>query len=85
MIGPRCFVECSLEYLEVPATVQSIGESAFQGCLLLKTLTFERGSQLAEIGASAFAETAVEQFLAPENLRRLGDGAFAHCVGLQRV
>ena len=72
-------------HLEIPPTVQTIGEEAFCGCAALKTLTCPHDAQLGEIGRMAFARTGLELFIAPGSLRMLGDGAFAECASLQRV
>ena len=39
----------------IPASVQSIGESAFKGCESLNKVTFAKDSQLKEIEKEAFA------------------------------
>ena len=40
----------ALTSIEIPASVETIGASAFKGCSSLATVTFEKGSQLKTIG-----------------------------------
>ena len=45
----------SLTTLTIPASVETIGNNAFNKCRYLETVTFEKGSKLKSIGAGAFA------------------------------
>ncbi len=45
----------SLTTLTIPASVETIGDRAFNKCSKLETVTFEEGSKLKSIGAEAFA------------------------------
>ncbi len=45
----------SLTTLTIPASVETIGNNAFNKCRYLETVTFEEGSKLKSIGAGAFA------------------------------
>ena len=47
----------------VPASVSSIGGSAFQSCISLTTVTIETGSVLQIIGGSAFYQSALTAFV----------------------
>ena len=50
------FSDCtSLTSIEIPASVEIIGEAAFKGCSKLANVTFEKGSQLKTIGEQAFS------------------------------
>lgn len=45
------FTSCTaLTSIEIPASVETIGATAFKGCSSLKIVTFEKGSQLKTIG-----------------------------------
>lgn len=46
--------ESQLTSIELPASVTSIGDGAFQYCRKLNTVTFEANSQLEAIGSNAF-------------------------------
>ena len=98
--GPYgAFSNCTLlTSIEIPASVEEIGSSAFQGCTALKNVTFEKGSQLKIIGAGsepdnawfsypgAFADcislTAIE---IPANVEIIEAGAFHNCTALTTV
>ena len=41
--------------IEIPASVETIGASAFQFCSSLATVTFENGSQLKTIGGGSYS------------------------------
>lgn len=43
----------ALTSIEIPASVETIGASAFKGCSSLATVTFENGSQLKTIGGGS--------------------------------
>ena len=47
--------------LAIPATVKTIGESAFEGCENLSTVTLAASSQLNTIGDGAFAYTSLTE------------------------
>ena len=50
MIEGSLFSGCtSLTTIEIPASVEEIGYSAFYGCTSLQTVTFEKGSKLKTI------------------------------------
>ena len=50
------FYDCtSLTSIEIPASVETIENSAFNGCTSLKTVTFEKGSKLKTIDGYAFS------------------------------
>lgn len=49
-----------LRELFVPASVEIIGDTAFDDCHFLQRIEFERGSALREIGYRAFSCTMLE-------------------------
>ena len=49
-IGREMFYQSKLKSVVIPASVETIGDSAFEGCSSLETVTFEKGSQLKTIG-----------------------------------
>ncbi|MBR5192341.1 MAG: leucine-rich repeat domain-containing protein [Clostridia bacterium] len=70
----------------VPASVKTIGFSAFDGCTNLKTVTFEEGSQLEQISTNAFKGCkSLESIVIPASLTKLGDSAFEYCRGLKTL
>lgn len=79
------FMSCtSLETIELPANLTSIGEYAFSGCYGLTSL--EAPSSLYSIGISAFYNcTALESVDLNEGLEAIGSEAFRYCEALESV
>lgn len=88
-ISQGAFQNCTLlESIEIPASVKTIGISAFSGCSSLSSVTFEEGSNLETIGKTAFASTALTYFAFPvstSNLEPLGESLFSGCKLLTTV
>ena len=67
------FSDCTaLTSIEIPASVESIEECAFQGCSQLASVTFEKGSMLKTIGGRVYAYNK-------DNCRYGAFGAFTGC------
>lgn len=74
----------------IPATVRSIGDSAFSYCNALTTVTFAEGSQLKSIGRAAFYGTEhayprFKEIKIPDSVETIGNGAFYDCRDLERI
>lgn len=74
----------------IPATVRSIGDSAFNYCNALTTVTFAEGSQLKSIGRAAFygtehAHPRFKEIKIPDSVETIGNGAFYDCRDLERI
>lgn len=74
----------------IPATVRSIGDSAFSYCNALTTVTFAEGSQLKSIGLAAFYGTEqlyprFKEIKIPDSVDTIGSGAFFYCQDLERI
>lgn len=74
----------------IPATVLSIGDSAFNYCNVLTTVTFAEGSQLKSIGRAAFygtehAHPRFKEIKIPDSVETIGNGAFYDCRDLERI
>ena len=67
---------CSGEAV-VPATVTSIGASAFEDEADVHTITFAAGSALTSIGAQAFASSGITAIAIPSGVMSIGAQAFA--------
>lgn len=78
---PRSIVE-----LEIPASVEHIGDNAFQEFESLSAITFEENSSLKAIGNYAFdACELLSSIEIPASVETIGDGAFRRCIGLANV
>lgn len=64
----------------------TIGESAFEGCRLINTITFGetagKVSCVKEIGKKAFYDNCVESLVLSSSLEVIGESAFADCDNL---
>lgn len=74
----------------IPARVRSIGDSAFNRCNALTTVTFAEGSQLKSIGVSAFYGTEhayprFKEIKIPDSVETIGNEAFYDCQNLERI
>lgn len=74
----------------IPARVRSIGDSAFNRCNALTTVTFAEGSQLKSIGGSAFYGTEhayprFKEIKIPDSVETIGNEAFYDCQDLERI
>lgn len=74
----------------IPATVLSIGDSAFIYCDALTTVTFAENSQLKSIEHAAFwgSEQVYPRFKEikiPDSVETIGNAAFRYCQDLERI
>lgn len=79
-MGTWVFVNSGLEKLELPASMETLGAAAFNGCKSLKTVTVEGNSKLTAIGGSAFSGcTSLEsfRFMGSTVLTNIGQKAFS--------
>ena len=78
--------EMSLEHINIPASVTTIGDYAFCNCSNLTSITFASGSQLESIGDYAFyycsSLTSIE---IPAGVTSIGERAFAACISLASI
>ncbi len=87
-IIPVCaFFKCyGLQKITIPASVTSIGISAFSGCNNLATVTFTDGSLLQTIDCYAFYQcSSLQEITIPEKVSFIGDNAFEGCTNLAIV
>lgn len=66
--------------LVVPAGVTEIGESAFENCASLASVTLSEG--LVRIGANAFAATKIASLNIPASVSEIRSSAFDSCTSL---
>lgn len=62
-----------------------IDYEAFYECGALRSVTFQEGSTLAEIGGSSFVGTGLEAMEVPRGVTTIGDNAFKSCRDLKKV
>ena len=70
----------------IPNSVTSIGDSAFDSCERLTSVTFENDSQLTSIGEGAFYQCKdLTSITIPESVTSIGSYAFCDCLGLTSI
>lgn len=86
-IGRLAFAKSPLAALDLPASVEVIGEKAFYHCAQLRRVTFAcgRGRGCVEVGPQAFAFSGVQRVELPASLERLGFRAFDHTPAQENV
>ncbi len=90
-IGSRAFMNTKLSSVQIPSTVTKLGDtfngdSVFENCTNLQTLTFAENSSLTIIGTSAFKNCAkLESVHIPKSVTTLGGSAFENCTSLNSL
>ena len=92
------FSDCSkLAAIEIPASVETIGATAFKGCSSLATVTFESGSKLTTIGGGYYYSSSRYYYGAfsdcsklaaieiPASVETIQDCAFSQCTALEKI
>ena len=81
------FSDCTaLASIEIPASVETIGNTAFSDCSSLATVTFEKGSRLKTIGNNAYYRcTSLTSIEIPASVETIEATAFKRCSKLTTV
>lgn len=69
----------------IPSFIKYIKSSAFSGCSVLKTVCFQKDSQLVLIDDDSFTHSTLVNIVIPSSVVRIGKNAFARCECLEKV
>lgn len=86
-IGGSAFYNCYLPSISLPASLQTIGDEAFESSGL-KSVTFAENSSLQSIGEEAFRHcSSLASMKLPDNglLKTIGNSAFYYCTSLTSI
>ena len=83
-VGPAAAARAAITSVTIPASVESIGDGAFELCEQLQTITF-LGS-VKELGVGAFSGCfSLTGVTIPEGMKVIRESAFSRCTGLRSV
>lgn len=75
-----------LTSIAIPASVEVIGESAFEFNTELASVTFANNSSLTTLGSSAFMHCVVlDNIVLPNSIYNMGEMVFAYCESLTSI
>ena len=80
-------MNCSkLERIEIPATVELLGQDAFSNCASLSSVTFAENSKLKTINQGCFGSCKLlTEVILPNSVESIGKAAFYNCTGLKKL
>ena len=80
------FSDCTaLKSIEIPASVETIEATAFNGCSSLATVTFEKGSQLKTIGGGYYSYSSSYYYGAFCQLKNLMTVDMSACTQIETI
>lgn len=82
VVGQSIFYYSNISKITIGRNVQSIGDMAFELCQV-KTIEYEQGNCLKEIGYGAFWCPQIEEMPIPHSVETIGDQVFAYCDNLR--
>ena len=84
-LGNRIFENCNnLESFVIPPSVTTIGEDPFMGCKNLKSVTFEKNSDLKRLSGRPIG-SEITEFTIQNTIEEISDGAFSGLAKLRKV
>ncbi len=84
-LGDFVFESCNnLESFVIPPSVTTIGADPFMGCKNLKSVTFEKNSDLKRL-PSLPSGSEITEFTIPNTIEEISDGAFSGLAKLKKV
>ena len=84
IIGENAFRETACTSINIPASVETIEDSAFCG-IPLSYISFANNSRLMKIGTHAFSSTPLIDFIMPDGVMEVREYAFSTCKKLQHL
>ncbi len=84
-IGKNAFYGTGLTEVKFPSSIQSIGNSAFQDCRNLVTITFAESCDNLTLGTNVFVNTAISSITLPNGLKKISSTTFGSCKNLTSV
>ena len=80
------FYNSGITSIELPATLETIGDCAFHSCSGLTSIDLSNCTSLTSIGDFAFCNCSrLTSITLPSNLTSIGEDAFWYCSGLTEV
>jgi len=84
-IAAGAFAESKITEINLPITIEEIGERAFFSAKNLKAVNMEKETALGSIGKLAFSSSGLESIEIPDALTVIAKGAFSNCTSLKTV
>ncbi len=84
-IGDKCFQKQSLKVVFIPETVTYIGNSAFQDCKNLTSVTFLGAPYTITVGNNAFQNCPKLKLINLPAAKTIGNFAFEGCSSLEKI
>ena len=78
------FNDDRLEYVTLNASLETIGESAFEGTTVLSSINLQ-DTNVSSIGINAFLKSGISRITLPDSCIAIGNGAFAQCGALEKI
>jgi hypothetical protein len=75
----------SLEEIEIPSGVESIGAGCFEQCTFLAKLDFGPKSILRRLESNLFARCGIASFIVPAHVTTIDSDVFFHCRRLREL